>query len=317
MRDYADEAYLHARIYAMRSRLLVLKDYVSMARNQGDAPFGQTAGSTDPVEAEETVFSEQTAGIIQLAEASRIYTPLFLAFLRQFEALNAKLILAKAFGFQPLEQWYDIGQHATLGRRLTNGTNIVQDIQPFLKGTYLEAVLEDMSGYGEAEIRVDQCALKDLYAASDLFNPQAKLDFQDLMGTRIAITSILLSLRLKRTYQWDDGRIAIYLQGFHQAFGVRMGPQMNILEMTLERYLEEVRATGGKGPDLIDIEHYLDQYYYRWISSRFHRDFHSIWCVGAYLWLLFYQIRNLFRIMEGRRFGFSPERILSRIVCNT
>ena len=49
----------------------------------------------------------------------------------------------------------------------------------------------------------------------------------------------------------------------------------------------------------------------------FHRDFHSIYCVVAYLWLLFYQIRNLFKIIEGRRFGFSPEVILARIVCNT
>ncbi len=316
MRDYADEAYLHARIYAMRSRLLVLKDYVSMARNQGEAPFGQTAHSPDPVEEEEKVFSEQTAGIIRLAEASRIYTPLFLAFLRQFEALNVKLILAKAFGYQPLEQWYEIGHHSTIERRLINGRNILQDVQPFLKGTYLEAVLEDISDYGEAEIRVDRCALKDLYAASDLFHPNAKLDFQDLMGTRIAITSILLSLRLKKTYHWEDQRIAVYVQDFCQAFGVRILQQKALIEKALDRYLEEVRATGGKEPDLIDIENYLDQYYYRWVSSRFHRDFHSIWCVGAYLWMLFYQIRNLYRIMEGRRFGFSPERILSRIVCN-
>ena len=316
MRDYADEAYLHARIYAMRSRLLVLKDYASMARNQGEAFSGESTGTADPVQAEETVFHEQTAGIIHLAEATRKYTPLFLAFLRQFEALNVKLILAKAFGLQPLEQWYDMRFHAILQRNLINGTNILQDIQPVLKGTYLEAVLEDMSGYGQAEIRVDQCALKDLYAASDIFDPKAKLDFQDLMGTRIAVTSILISLRLKRIYQWDDERIDVYLQEFYQSFNLRKLPQKNTLENALERYLEEVHATGGKEPDLVDIEHYLEQYYYRWISARFHRDFHSIWCVGAYLWMLFYQIRNLFRIMEGRRFGFSPERIISKIVCN-
>ena len=48
----------------------------------------------------------------------------------------------------------------------------------------------------------------------------------------------------------------------------------------------------------------------------FHRDFHSVFCVAAYLWLLFYQIRNLFKIIEGRRFGFSPERIIAGIVCD-
>jgi len=37
-----------------------------------------------------------------------------------------KLILAKAFGYQPIEQWYDIGHHSTIERRLINGTNILK-----------------------------------------------------------------------------------------------------------------------------------------------------------------------------------------------
>jgi len=47
------------------------------------------------------------------------------------------------------------------------------------------------------------------------------------------------------------------------------------------------------------------------------QDFHSICCVVSYLWMLYYQIRNLIKIIEGRHFGYSPERILANIVCNT
>ena len=122
MRDYADEANLHARIYAMRGRLLSLKDYVSLA-GRNEALSDPAAAGSDPVAAEEFVFREQIADIIPLAEATGIYAPLFLAFFRQFEALNAKLVLAKAFGLQSLEQWYDIGPYAILERSLLRRNN--------------------------------------------------------------------------------------------------------------------------------------------------------------------------------------------------
>jgi hypothetical protein len=39
MRGYADADNLHARIYAMRSRLLSMKDYISLAKNQDSGSF--------------------------------------------------------------------------------------------------------------------------------------------------------------------------------------------------------------------------------------------------------------------------------------
>jgi hypothetical protein len=83
----------------------------------------------------------------------------------------------------------------------------------------------------------------------------------------------------------------------------------------LNRYLEQLRKGGGQEPSVVDIERHLEQNYYTWVSSMFHRDFHSVYCVIAYLWLLFYQIRNLFRIIDGRRFGFSSEAILNKLIC--
>jgi vacuolar-type H+-ATPase subunit C/Vma6 len=316
MRSYADEAYLHARLYAMRSRLLSLKDYVSLARNHDEAFYYKTIGAPDPITAEEVLFQEQIANIIPLTEATSIYAPLFLSFFRQFEALNAKLVLAKSFGLQTLDQWYDIGRYAILERNLLRGTIPLQNIRPLLKGTYLEDVLEDVSSYEQMEIRVDMCAAKSLYAASALFPPDEKLDFQALMGRRIAVTSTILSLRLKKTYQWDDEKIRPFLERFHDVFDGKVLPQMKIVEEALDRHLEQLQSSGGQEPSVVDAEHYLEQYYYNWISSMFHRDFNSIYCVVAYLWLLFYQIKNLCKIIEGRRFGFSPERILGRIVCN-
>jgi len=316
MRDYADEAYLHARLYAMRSRLLSLKDYASMVRNQDTDLYDKTSGASDPIEAEEVLFREQIAGIMPLAEAIVIYGPLFLSFLRQFEALNAKLILAKALGIPSAGQWYDIGPYAVLEQSLLKKTIAVQDIRPLFSGTYLADALEDESSYEKMEARVDLCAAKELCEASSLFTPDDTLDFQNLIGRRIAVTSTILSLRLKKNYQWDDERIGNYLKMFHDLFKGKIHPHVRIVEELVARHLEQLRASSGQEPSVVDTEHYLEQYYYNWISSMFHRDFNSICCVFAYLWLLYYQIRNLFKILEGRRFGYSPEIILTKIVCN-
>lgn len=300
----------------MRSRLLSLKDYVSLARTREDALYEGAAGTPDPALKEDDVFKEQISGITPLVEASGIYTPLFLAFFRQFEAINAKLILAKAFGMQPLEQWYDIGNYAVLDRGLIKEIKTSEDLQPVLTGTYLEDVLEDLSSYEQAEIRTDICAARNMYEASAPFSSGAREDFLEIIGRRIAVSSVIMSIRLKKTYQWDDERILPYIGRLHDIFEGKAMPHVKVVKMMLSGHLERQRAIGAQEPDISYMEHYLDQNYYNWISAMFHRDFHSVYCVVAYLWLLYYQIRNLFRIMEGRRFGFPSERILTRIVCN-
>lgn len=316
MRDYADDANLHARICAMRSRLLARKDYAALARDQSGGVSDKTAGLSDPASAEEIVFREQIAPILVIAEAVGRYTPLFLSFLRQFEAQNIKLLLTKFFDLQGLDEWHDIGPYATFDRNLLREADTLPAVSEHLKGTYLEEVFEDVSTYGQMETRVDLCVARDLYAVSDLFPAQAKLDYQALMDKRMAVVLTILSLRLRKTYQWDDGKIRSYLEKFYEAAGGKGWSQMKVVEEALSRHLEEARAGGAPEPSVAETEHYLDQYSYHWISSAFHRDFFSISCVVAYLWMLFFQIRNLFKIIEGRRFGFSPEQIMGRIVCN-
>ena len=76
MRNYADEDNLHARIYAMRGRLLSLRDYASMVREQQTSAL-QPFGIRDLVEAKENLFREQIAPVIAIAEAYDKYEPDF------------------------------------------------------------------------------------------------------------------------------------------------------------------------------------------------------------------------------------------------
>jgi vacuolar-type H+-ATPase subunit C/Vma6 len=315
MKYYADKDNLHVRIYAMRGQLLSLKDYTSIVRDQ-EALYDRLSPTHDYVEAKETVFREQIAMVVHLAEATKKYSPLFIAFLRQYEVNNAKLLFAKSFGRQSLDQWYDIGPYATLDRSLLQQKLSPDDIKTLFADTYLEEVCEDISSYELPEIRMDISVAKNLYKSSAQFLSEFREVFRNFMLTRIAVVTTIWHWRLKQNYHWSDERIRRYLEKLHKLnlFGGNAWPQARIVEKTLNRHLEQLRKSGAQSPSAEDIEYHLEQYYHNWVSSMFHKDFHSIYCVVAYLWLFYYQVRNLLRIVEGTRFGLPPGEILARII---
>ncbi len=313
MKYYADEVNIHARIYAMRSRLVSLEGYSSLLRDQ-EASYDKASGSRGMIEAKETVFGDQIKVIIHLAEATQRYAPLFVAFLCQYEASNVKLILAKAFGRQSLEQWYDIGPYATLDKGLLARELSLDDIQEILAGTYLAEVFEEKMVYERLETRVDICTFRNLYASSASFSREAREVFRDFILRRVAVLMVIRQWRLRVNYHWSDERIGAYQNTLRDLLGETAWPQLKEVEDVLSRRLEEMGKGSTCTPDPADVESFLEHYYHRWISSMFHRDFHSIHCVVAYLWLLACQIQNLFRIIEGIRFNLSHESILEKII---
>jgi vacuolar-type H+-ATPase subunit C/Vma6 len=314
MRNYADEANLHARIHAMRSRLLSLHDYASIVRGEHANSF-KLSTARDLIEAKETLFREQIAPVVGLAEAYDKYTPLFLAYLRQFEVHNAKILLAKAAGLESEEQWYDIGPFAIMEKGLLAEKLSLAGIRSLIASTYLDDDFKDTASYRQMEIRADICAARNFFRSANSLSGQAKKDFQNMMQRRIAVLTVIWSYRLRGYYHFSDEKVRFYMQRFHDLFDGYAKSHIRSVEEELNRHLEQLHKEGGQEPSIVDIERHLEQNYFAWVSSMFHRDFHSIYCVLAYLWLLFYQIRNLFRIIDGRRFGFSAEAILDKLIC--
>jgi len=114
MNCYADTGYIHAKIHALHSMLLVKKDYYEMARSGslGSLTAGMDPGNIkeDYIKIKERIFQNQINLIIALAESSESYRKVFILFLRFFELLNLKLLYARSFGRNPVPcQWYDIG----------------------------------------------------------------------------------------------------------------------------------------------------------------------------------------------------------------
>ncbi len=138
-----------------------------------------------------------------------------------------------------------------------------------------------------------------------------------MMQKRMAVMALIWSIRLRAYYRFSDERIHRYLADITELYGGRAWYRIDLEQEAQDAYLEQLRKDTGQEPSAADIEHYLERRYYAWIAAMFHRDFHGIYCVVAYLWLLFFQIRNLFRILDGRRFGLSADAILNSLTCET
>jgi len=310
MKYYADDVYLHTRIYAMRSRLVPPEGYAPLLRDH-EASYDTASGPRGMIDAKETAFRDQIGPVIHLAEATRRYAPLFIAFLRQYEAENVKLLLAKAFGRRSFEQWYDIGPYATLERDLLDRDPSLDDVREALAGTYLAGIFEGRMTGERLENRIDILTARNLFDASAPFSPESRRVFHDFVLRRFAVLTLIRQWRLRVNYRWDDAQTWVYRDTVAAIFEETDWPQTREVVGLFTRRLEEM---GGRTPEPAEVESYLENYYYRWVSSMFHRDFHSVHCVAAYLWLLDCQIRNLFCVIEGIRFGLSHEAILETII---
>ena len=314
MRNYADDVNLHTRIYAMKGRLLSLHDYTAMAREQEAFP-DKNFGDPELIEAKESIFREQISSLIPLVEANEKYAPLFLAYIRQYEAHNLKLILAKAFGRQSLEQWYDIGPYAILNKELLKKNISLDQLQSIIANTYLSDEFKNISSFRRMEIRVEICTARNFYQSAAPLSEQAQSELKTIMIKRMAVLSVIWAYRLKGYYHWNDEKIRLYIEKVNDLFGGYALSQVRMVQEELHEYIEQLRRSGAQEPTVMDIERHLEHSFFAWISSMFYRDFHSINCVVAYLWLLTYQIRNMFSIIEGRRFGFDSAAILNKLIC--
>jgi vacuolar-type H+-ATPase subunit C/Vma6 len=315
MKHYADRVNLHARIYAMRGRLLAMRDYAAMVREQNDI-VSKPSDNRQWVEARENLFREQIAPVIALAEAYDKYASIFLAYLRQYEMNNARLLWAQAAGRETSGEWYDIGPYASLDKSLLDKNLSLDEAGSLLAGTYLKDDFKPASGYLRMDVNLDISAARNIYNASLSISGQAGGELREMILKRMAILTVIWSYRLRVYYHQSEDNIRLYFMKLNNLFNMNPESQIRAVEEDVTRQIEKLRKSGGQEPSAIDIERYLEQNFYAWLSAMFHRDFHSVYCVVSYLWLLFYQIKNLFRIMDGRRFGMSADAILNDMICS-
>ena len=321
MNPYADKNYLHAKIHALRDQLLKRNDYIKIINAQKPHfAFPTLISETDAEDfskVKEKIFRNQIKKLLLFIESCDRYKDLFKSFLRFFEAGNVKLLLAKAFGrAMVIEQWNNISPYNAFDKDLLQRDISLDEFKSLLGNTYLNNVIagDFPSKYEELESRIDFYAVRYFFDFSkEILFPQRSI-FQEVMLRKIVLLKIVWSFRLRQNYGWDDDKISGHLTSLYDFIDEFNGKAELIIK--IERQMnKKFHQTSDGIPEVSDIENELERDFWTYIWKNFSRDFHSIYCVISYLWLLYYQIHNLFRIIEGLRFNVSPDIISKKIIC--
>jgi vacuolar-type H+-ATPase subunit C/Vma6 len=321
MNPYADKNYLHAKIHALRDQMLRRNDYIKIINAQRPHLAFPTLisenAAEDLNEAKEIIFRNQIGKVLLLIESSECYRSLFKAFLRFFEARNVKLLLAKAFGrTMVIGQWNDISPHNSLEKGLLQRDISLDEFKSLLGNTYLKNVIADdfPARYEELESRIDFCTVRYFLDFSKEASFRQWNILREVMLRRIVLLRVVWSFRLRQNYGWDDDKISSHLASLYDVIDEFNGKAE--LSVSIERQMNKELEQSSSGiPEVSDIENELERYFWSYIWRMFSRDFHSIYCVISFLWLLYYQIQNLFGIIEGFRFNVSPDIVSKRIIC--
>jgi len=321
MNQNADKIYLHAKIHALRDQMLRRNDYIKIINAQKPhLAFPTLISETDAEDyskVKEKIFRNQIKKLLLFIESSDCYRTLFKAFLRFFETGNVKLLLAKAFGrTMVIEQWNDISPYNAFDKDLLERDISLDEFKSLLGNTYLNNVIADdfPARYEELESRIDFYAVRYFFDFSrEILFPQSRI-FQEVMLRKIVLLRILWSFRLSQNYGWHDDKISSHLTSLYDFIDEFDDRAELIIKIERQMNKELNRSSGGI-PEVSYIENELERYFWSYIWKNFSRDFHSIYCVISYLWLLYYQIQNLFRIIEGLRFNVPPDIISKKIIC--
>lgn len=325
MNFYADSNYIHAKIYALHSELLSRRDYYDMAKS-GKFPVntGVTAGNfkDDYQSIKENLFESQINLVISMTKASPSYSRVFIFFLRYFEILNLKLLYAKAFRRNPVPFiWYNTGEFAVLDREMLSDNIDVAALLKYSRNTWLGGIVtvESAGSYEEVEFSLDRAAFRLAAELSDSLSFAPCADSGRIVAGLAAYFRLTWSWRLQQVYDWDDASIRNYIDSnipVHNAGRVirsSVEEWEKLLMGQVQNNYADILTGGGAG--VISAERIMERALLREFSRTFHENFHSVNTVICYLALLYRQIRNLFSIADGLRFGLDPEIIMENVIC--
>ncbi len=321
MNNFADRIYLHAKIHALRQSLFANEDYRRIIRAGSiHAAFPETLtekNATDLSRSKDAVFRWQIAVIISFIGITAHYRGLFRAFLLLFELDNIKLVASRSYGRCPLlARWNDVSPYGVMDNSCRDADISLEDLRNILMDTPLDGALEEgeTPSYEVLESRLDRRAIENLAGYARKLRPRDRAIYNDLVLMKIASLKILWEYRLAR-YRDREG-------GFDQFDPAECsGPagrsavtamENSVRAMIRRAYPSGAAAAGGLDP--AGLELFLDRAFIARADRAFSRDFHSICPVISFAWLLYYQVRNLFRIIEGFHAELPPEAIYDGII---
>ncbi|MCP4727813.1 MAG: V-type ATPase subunit [bacterium] len=220
-----------------------------------------------------------------------------------------------------IELWYDTYPHNIFDRELLEDITTPEILKKNLGNTFLGEVFqsEETPDFKTLESRIDYAIIINLFAFSKELFPEQRQIFFNIATRKIISLKIAWSNRLELIYGWDHARIEEYMFNIDELVNrykeiqkAAPGLEIEIGKNIKERFQD---ISQMKTDDILEIEFFLEKDYWLYISKLFHKDFHAIYPVVSYLCLLYYQIQNLFCIIEGFHFNVPSDEIHKKIIC--
>ena len=269
----------------------------------------------------EKVFRKQTEIIHSLLSCSRVYHRLFRAYLLLFELPNIKLIFSKAYGKNiVIREWYDISPWNILSSSFLDMEKSSETLISLLMDAFPE--FPEIDGppdeYSDMETIIDTVVLQHFLNAAFSRRRETAIDYYCLPAAMIAATGIIWGHRLRLGYDRDAESMMFSPGAMECPFAKKkwMSDMLNSFEQYIRKSLNSLTyPTEGQtyGPAIAEKK--VHELIWDRAARLFHRDFHSVLTVMAFLFLHYYQISNLMKIIEGLRFKMPPVRLHAMIIC--
>jgi len=320
MYGYADKNYKHAKIYALQNLLLKKNEYLDLIHSADFSPLSSEPFRENeikkPLSLKESVFRKQIEKIIRMIESGHYYRDYFVRFLRKYELENIKFIFSRLYGFNDIHvNWYDISPYNSIGHEIFSGDITWNDLRDQFSGTFFSSLFDYVSlpDYQVLDMRTDFLIFELIYDIPEKLTVKQRNIYNEICVKRAATIKTVWYYRLRYFYGWNQERIKSYLSVFDEQI-ITTGRSSNLLEETEREVAADIKHKFTDSVDKIDsylykIERFVENRFFQYVSGIFFRDFFSVYPVVSYLWQLSYQIENLFRIIDGKKFKLSSEKI--------
>lgn len=317
MNNLVDRIYVHAKISALHGYLLSKDDYLQITRSgKIHVAFPDILterDSSDIIHAKEIIFRKQIKTFILFIALNDYYKELFKAFLSLFEIINIKQILLKAYGRSELiPQWYDVAPYNILDASFRSRDVQLDDLPTLFAGTIFSEALssDEFPSYEEVEKRIDFLALKNMLRFSPKLTPDDEMIFNDILMRKMVSMKIIWGSRSAQRHENDFPQFdpMDIFEGISEA-----GEKIQSIEKEIGKSIRSSSSDAGTD-DIPRLENFLHQLFLCHVKKIFSGNFHGICPVISYAWSAYYQIRNLFTIIEGFHFRVNPDIIMQHII---
>jgi hypothetical protein len=320
--NLVDKTYVHAKINALHGYLLSKEDYHEIARSgkiQAAFPEILTEKETsDIIRTKEIIFRHQIETFILLIGLNDFYGDFFRAFLLLFELSNIKHVLLRAYGKTRLfPQWNDVTPYNLLDPGFKKKEISRDELRSVFAGTLFSEAMnfDEPPSYEVLESNIDFLVLKNLLRFSRKLFPADMKIYNDTLTRKIISMKFIWDRRSEKHHEKDflqfNPEYILYDAGITEQ-------EIEPIEKDISKKINAgytAAGTPGAISDNSQLELLLLRLFMSYVNKLSSKDFHSICPVLSYGWSLYYQIVNLFMIIEGLHLRVSPEIIMQRLIC--